>query len=60
MSYARSFARNSKERELEDRKEDYVIDERELLMMWKIKCLDIFEVPPPLFRRGGREVRSDE
>jgi hypothetical protein len=25
----------------------------ELMLMWKIKCLDLFYAPPPLFWRGG-------
>jgi hypothetical protein len=32
---------------------------KELMMKWKIKWLDMFEVPPPLFGRGGREVRPE-
>jgi hypothetical protein len=30
---------------------------KELMMIRKHICLDIFEVPPPLFWRGGWEVR---
>ena len=40
-----------------------VLMKKELMMIWKIKCLAMFDAPPPLFfrrmlrRRGGREVR---
>jgi hypothetical protein len=27
------------------------------MLIWKIECLDIFNVPPPLFGRGGWEER---
>jgi hypothetical protein len=27
------------------------------MMIRKIKCQNIFDAPPPLFRREGREVR---
>ncbi len=27
--------------------------------MWKRYCPDMFKVPPPLFGRGGREVRLE-
>jgi hypothetical protein len=30
---------------------------KELMMIGKIKCLDMLNAPPPLFWRGGREVR---
>jgi hypothetical protein len=32
---------------------------KDLWRMWKIKCLDMFNVPPPLSWRGGREVRPE-
>jgi hypothetical protein len=36
-----------------------VLMKKDLLRMWKIKCLDMFNVPPPLSWRGGREVRPE-
>jgi len=30
------------------------------MMIWKIKCLYMFEIPPPLPKRGGWVVRSQK
>jgi hypothetical protein len=35
----------------------FTLDEKSRMPMWKIKCLGMFAVPPPLFWRGGWEVR---
>jgi hypothetical protein len=36
-----------------------ILMNKELIVMWKIKCLNMFNAPPPLFWRGGREVRPE-